>query len=73
MEGMDGLRVAEELRSQHRTVQIIYVTHYASYLHQSIDTMPSGYLVKPVDSENLRRLFKEVSESIQYKMSLTSG
>ena len=65
MDGMDGLHVAEELRSQDRTVQIIYVTQYECYLHQSIDTMPSGYLVKPVNPEEFKKVFQRISSWIQ--------
>ena len=67
MDGMDGLHVAEELRSQDRTVQIIYVTQYECYLHQSIDTMPSGYLVKPVNPEEFKKVFQRISSWIQGK------
>ena len=67
MEGMDGIRVAEELRNQDRTMQIIYVTHHERYVRQSIDTMPSGYLVKPVNSEEFERVFRKISGWIQGK------
>ena len=67
MDGMDGLHVAEELRSQDRTVQIINVTQYECYLHQSIDTMPSGYLVKPVNPEEFKKVFQRISSWIQGK------
>ena len=39
MEGMDGIRVAEELRNQDRTMQIIYVTHHERYVRQSLGTV----------------------------------
>lgn len=67
MEGMDGIRVAEALRNQDRIVQIIYVTQYDCYVRQSIDTMPSGYLVKPVNPEEFERVFRKISGWIQGK------
>lgn len=67
MEGMNGIRVAEELRKRDRTLQIIYVTHYERYVWQSIGTMPSGYLIKPVDSNDFERVFRKICGWIQDK------
>lgn len=67
MEGMDGICVAEELRNRDRTVQIVYVTHHEGYIWQSVGTMPSGYLVKPVNPEEFERVFRKITGWIQDK------
>lgn len=67
MKGMDGIRVAEELRKRNRTTQIVYVTNHDAYIWQSIETMPSGYLMKPVNPEEFERVFQKISRWIQEK------
>lgn len=67
MEGMDGIRVAEELRDRDRTIQIIFVTHHERYIRQSIGTMPSGYIMKPVDSGEFEKVFRKICGWIQEK------
>ena len=57
MDGMGGVEVAERLREKDRTVQLVYVTQYENYLKQSTQTMPSGYIIKPIDAGNLRIRF----------------
>lgn len=67
MEGMDGIRVAEELRNCDRTLQLIYVTQYDRYIWQSIGTMPSGYIIKPVKPEEFEKIFRKICGWIQEK------
>lgn len=65
--GMSGISLAEELRREDRTLQIIYVTHHEGYILQSISTMPSGYIIKPVKEDELETVFRRVSGWIQGK------
>lgn len=67
MEGMDGIRVAEELRNRDRTMQLIYVTQHDRYLWRSIGTMPSGYIMKPVKPEEFEKVFRKICGWIQEK------
>lgn len=67
MKGMNGIHVADELRSQDRMVHIIYVTKYDRYIWQSIGTMPSGYLMKPVNRREFEQVFLKISKWIQEK------
>ena len=62
--GMSGISLAEELRRTDRTLQIIYVTQYEGYIKKSINTMPSGYIVKPVREYELEAVFRRVSSWI---------
>ena len=67
MSGINGVEVAEKLRESDRTVQLVYVTHYDGYLKQSTQTMPSGYIIKPVDVEEFEKLFLRISRWIRDK------
>ena len=62
--GMSGISLAEELRKKDRTLQIVYVTQYEGYIKKSIDTMPSGYIVKPIKEDELEAVFQRVSSWI---------
>lgn len=64
---MNGVSLAEELRKRDRTLQIIYVTQYEGYIKKSINTMPSGYIVKPIKEDELETVFRRVSSWILEK------
>lgn len=67
MEGINGVAVARRLRETDRTVQIVYVTNYEKYIRQSTDTMPSGYITKPVDQEEFEKTFVRINRWIENK------
>lgn len=48
MEGMSGVKVAEQLRESIENLQIIFATSYEKYAMSAYDNEAIGYLVKPV-------------------------
>ena len=55
MGGMSGLELAERLKRLHPDLHIIFVTGYQKYAVQAFRLHATGYLLKPVDREDLER------------------
>lgn len=64
MGDMNGVQVADRLRERDRTTQVVYVTGYGQYVKESMRTMPSGYLTKPVDPKEFEDTFVRISSWI---------
>ena len=54
MHGMNGVLLAEKLRSVNERVNIIFTTGYGDYMPTAFRLHASGYLLKPVSEEELR-------------------
>lgn len=67
MKGMSGLEVAEELRKTDHNIQIIYVTQFEQYIWNSIETMPSGYVMKPIKPDKFEQNFSKIAKWIMEK------
>lgn len=55
MGGMSGLELAERLKRLHPDLHIIFVTGYQKYAVQAFRLHATGYLLKPVNEEDLER------------------
>jgi two-component system LytT family response regulator len=55
MRQMNGLLLAKEIKDKYPKCAIIFVTGYAEYAVQAFVLKASGYLVKPVEAEDLQR------------------
>lgn len=64
MGDMNGVQVADRLRERDRITQVVYVTGYGQYVKESMRTMPSGYLTKPVDPKEFEDTFVRISSWI---------
>ena len=53
MPGIDGITMAEELKKQYPTVNIIFTTGYSEYAPDAFALHASGYIMKPVTREKL--------------------
>lgn len=53
MPGMTGLELAKRIKDCVPRVNIVFVTGYSQYALDAISTRPSGYLMKPVDQEQI--------------------
>lgn len=60
----NGLSAAKRIREVDKTVIIIYVTSYESYMKETFEVRPFRFLVKPIDLKELKRYFLEASEEI---------
>jgi len=55
MWGMNGLQLAERLKNYNPKVNIIFVTAYSEYASDAFNLYPSGYVLKPVSKESIKR------------------
>ncbi|KAF5072027.1 response regulator [Oscillibacter ruminantium] len=55
MRGMDGITLGKKLSALLPQLNIIYTTAYADYAFDAYQLNASGYLLKPIDPQELRR------------------
>lgn len=55
MRGMDGITLGAKLRAIQPNLNVIYITAYAEHAFDAYQLNASGYLLKPIDPEELRR------------------
>ena len=55
MKGMSGVEVAERLLAINPNVNIIFATGFGSYRDAAFDMHASGYLIKPITAESVKR------------------
>jgi two-component SAPR family response regulator len=55
MKGMNGVTVAEKLKAINPDVNIIFATGFGSYRDAAFDLHASGYLIKPITAESVKR------------------
>ena len=55
MKGMNGVELAEKLKAINPDVNIIFATGFGAYRDVAFDLHASGYLIKPITEEGVRR------------------
>ncbi len=55
MPGLNGIALAKELKKIHPTTNLIFVTAYNNYAIDAYQLHASGYVLKPVSAESIRR------------------
>lgn len=55
MRGMTGLELAEKLKDKHPDLNIIFVTGYDEYALPAMSIHASGYVMKPITEEKVRK------------------
>lgn len=53
--GESGIELAERLKQRNPRLNIIYLTSHTEYTRQALDSYCSGYVLKPLTPEKLRR------------------
>ena len=51
----NGLEVARKLKNLNPKINIIFVTGYSDYMKEAFDMYASGYVLKPLIAENIKR------------------
>ncbi len=64
MAQMDGLTLATEIKMLLPSIKIIFVTGYTEYAVKAFSVRASGYLVKPVDLDDLKAELAYIRESL---------
>jgi len=67
MAGMNGLALAKELKDITPRINIIFVTAYSEYATEAFDLYPSGYVLKPVTKEAVKREIKNLRHPLEQK------
>lgn len=70
MPGMDGVRLAQLLRSQTPTPAVVFVTAHAGYALQAFEVEALDYLTKPVRLERLQQALQKLERSVQVNKAL---
>lgn len=65
MGGMDGVTLAKRVRSDDRTVQIVFITGYTDYIAEGYDVAALHYLVKPVSREKFFTVLDRAVEKMR--------
>ena len=68
MPGMNGIRLAKELKKANPLVNIIFVTAFDSYAMEAYKIHASGYLSKPVKADKI----KEEIDALRYPIELAA-
>ncbi|NRB37814.1 MAG: response regulator transcription factor [Pseudomonadales bacterium] len=70
MPGMDGMEVAKKLAEvEHaQDCRVIFTTAYEEYALQAFESQASGYLVKPVNKEKLRRALEQAARVSSFQL-----
>lgn len=65
MGGMDGVRLAKEVRGDNETLQIVFVTGYSDYITEGYEVSALHYLLKPVRKEKLFEVLDRAARRIR--------
>lgn len=64
MKHMDGLTAAKKIREVDRTVQIVYMTSFDSYMKEAFQAAPIGFIVKPIKDKEFVETFNHILKLI---------
>ena len=70
MAGMSGVVLAEELKKYNAEINIVFCTGYGSYRDAAFELHASGYLMKPITPEKVKREIENLRRPIFEKKKL---
>ena len=70
MVGMSGVELAEELKKYNDEINIVFCTGYGNYRDVAFDLHASGYLMKPITPEKVKRELENLRRPITQKRKL---
>lgn len=62
---IDGIQLAETLKKGNKNINIIFVTCHQEHMNKAFDMHASGYLVKPITNEKVRKELDDLRHPIQ--------
>ncbi len=65
MDGMDGVALAEKIRENNSSVQIIFITGFPDYISRGYDVSALHYLIKPVEKEKLFSVLSKANDNLK--------
>ena len=70
MVGMSGVELAEELKKYNSEINIVFCTGYGNYRDAAFELHASGYLMKPITPEKVKRELENLRRPISEKKRL---
>ena len=70
MVGMSGVELAEALKKYNNEINIVFCTGYGNYRDVAFDIHASGYLMKPITPEKVKRELENLRRPITEKRKL---
>lgn len=70
MAGMSGVALADALKKYNPEINIVFCTGYGNYRDQAFDLHASGYLMKPITPEKVKRELENLRRPIYEKKRL---
>jgi len=67
MWGISGLAVAKKLRELYSKINIVFVTAFSEYASEAFNLYPSGYILKPVTADAIKREIEHLRHPIDNK------
>lgn len=65
MAGISGVEMAERIRREDETIQIVFITGYPEYMCRGYDLSALHYLLKPVSDEKLSEVLDRAMKNIK--------
>lgn len=65
MPGMSGIQLAQELKMRNAHVNVIFATGYHEYAGDAMQLHASGYLMKPITAEKVRRELNDLRHPVE--------
>ena len=70
MKGMDGVKIAKKFKAVNPDVNIIFATGFGSYRDAAFELHASGYLIKPITPESIKRELDNLRRPVRQKKKL---
>ena len=71
MAGLNGIEAADLLQKKYPKLNVIFVTGHPEYSLSAHEVFPSGFLTKPVDEQDIRRVLSHLRYPIRQTTELT--
>lgn len=65
MSGMNGFELAKTIRKKDRNIPIAFITGEKDYVFDGYQLDACGYLLKPINQEDVTKLVKKIREKVQ--------
>lgn len=65
MKAMDGIELAEKIRENNSSMQIVFITGFPDYISRGYDVSALHYLIKPVEREKLFEVLSKACDNLK--------